>query len=96
MTKCIDNGWKDEEHEKIKTVRDDEVECHMEGFFDIKKRNKSTYEGDPKNITQIELFKTYVIQCGMYDGEQIDLFDLQKWFDDNREWINSLKQECET
>lgn len=39
-------------------------------------------------------FKTIGIICGCYEPGIINLFDLQKWFDDNREWINSLKKEC--
>lgn len=29
------------------------------------------------------------------EPESIDLFDLQKWFDDNREYIDGLKKELE-
>jgi hypothetical protein len=29
------------------------------------------------------------------DGEDMDLFELQEWFDRNREWINNLKETVE-
>lgn len=40
-------------------------------------------------------YKTFVLSCGSHDGEHIDLFELQEWFDKNREWINSLKEEVQ-
>ena len=40
--------------------------------------------------------QTYVIDAGCMDGEKIDLFDLQDWFDKNREWINELRKQEST
>lgn len=69
----------------------DDVKCYQEqGFtverfdgFDLKKHNDKQ---DP-------YFKTFAINCGLYDGEHIDLFDLQDWFDRNRDWVNGLRAE---
>lgn len=81
-----------EETGLIKNFGDEDARCYMEHGFSVTKYNRfvaDIYEAD-KNTDCWE--KTYVIDCGMYDGERIDLFDLQEWFDNNREWINSLKE----
>tara|TARA_R110000765_G_scaffold294204_1_gene389444 strand:+ start:589 stop:834 length:246 start_codon:yes stop_codon:yes gene_type:complete len=66
----------------------DTVSCYMDGGFAVEHYSTYNYHGD-----QSEEIATVVIQCGSYDGEYINLFELQEWFDDNREWINSLKTE---
>jgi len=83
--------WGDKERwQVVRKVERQEVKCYTEWSFDIVKYdaydcNKDKDE-DPYN-------KTFVLSCGMYDGESIDLFDLQDWFDKNREWINELRKE---
>lgn len=71
------------------------VRCYMEGGFSIDKFDRFVSEiyNKDKNLDCYE--KTIVLSCGVCDGENIDLFDLQKWFDNNREWIDSLRKECE-
>ncbi len=77
-----------------RTVRqvNNEVACYMERGFSIDRFDgyQLVEKGHPDPYK-----KTFVIQCGLHDGESIDLFDLQKWFDENRDWINELKKECE-
>ncbi len=78
-----------DEKERYKTVRQvkfDEVRSYMENEFEIK-----TFDG--YNFKNNNYDKTFVIRCGHCDGENIDLFDLQDWFDQNREWIDDLREE---
>lgn len=80
--------WSDKD--RYKTVRDithEEVKSYIEFGMRIVKH-------DAYDTTQSGSFrKTFVINCGMCDGESIDLFDLQDWFDKNREWIDGLREE---
>lgn len=39
--------------------------------------------------------KTFYFSVNGPDGEMMDLFELQKWFDDNRAWIDGLKKELD-
>lgn len=77
--------WK--EHDEVKGINDKEVRCYTEHGMGIK--CYSRYGRDENGTFRYE--KTYVIDAGYMDGEKIDLFDLQEWFDENREWINGLK-----
>ena len=88
-------GWPSEErYEVIKTVFGDEVSCYMDGRFGIKKWNKFHVEKYQKDREGDFESKTVVIDCGSTDGEQIDLFELQDWFDKNRAWINQLREKA--
>ena len=98
MTNIIDHGWADNPNEKIRTVSSPEVHSFLTGRFDVVRTNKHDLknEKDPQNLEHL-ISKTYALNFGSAcEGDLVDLFDLQKWFDDNREWINVLKEECET
>lgn len=76
-----------EKWEDCKVVKGIEgVRFYIERCSNIQCYSRYIFE---KNETRVE--KTYAIVAGYMDGEYIDLFDLQEWFDENREWINSLK-----
>lgn len=77
-----------------KDIHDDEVRCYMEHELFIKKFDRINLEKYDNDKLSDFYEKTYTLNCGRCDGEDIDLFDLQKWFDNNRKWINSLKKEC--
>lgn len=80
-----------EEHKVIKYFDNEDARCYMDGGFSVSTYNRfmsKIYNSDKKADCYE---KTYVINCGSYDGESIDIFDLQEWFDNNREWIDSLK-----
>lgn len=68
-----------------------EVACYMEHEFKVKKHNRFDCQKYENKEDPWE--KTFVIECGVCDGEYIDLFQLQEWFDKNREWIDGLKKE---
>lgn len=57
------------------------IRCHTRYIFEKDEKGRLISE-------TYQLEKTY----GYMDGESIDLFDLQEWFDKNREWINALKE----
>jgi len=83
--------WEDEDNKVVKNFFNEDARCYMEGGFSVTKYSRfinSIYQSDRESDCWE---KTYVIDCGACDGERIDLFDLQKWFDDNREWIDNLK-----
>lgn len=80
-------GWDDKErYEVMRQVKHDEVRSYIEFEFDVIKY-------DSYDSKKHEFFKAFVINCGVCDGEKIDLFDLQEWFDKNRTWIDMLRQE---
>ena len=72
----------------VRNVNHDEVKCYVEFGFDVIR-----YDGWNRVTKGCD--KTFVIRSGHCDGEAIDLFDLQKWFDENREWIDGLREEIE-
>jgi len=79
--------WDKRHHETLKTVWD--VKCYMDGMFHI-----LYFDGYNHEDSDDPYYKTFVLRCGTYDGEYIDLFQLQDWFDANREWINELRREA--
>ena len=80
-------GWDKENRCKIvRKVEHDTVRSYTEFEFNVMKF-------DGWNYKTADCDKTFVINCGYCDGENIDLFDLQDWFDENRDWINSLREE---
>lgn len=86
--------WSDKERCKVvRQVKHDEVKCYIEWEFNIIRREG--FDSEKYKRKEDPYSKTFVINCGMCDGEDIDLFDLQDWFDKNREWINSLREEID-
>lgn len=86
-------GWDKDNRYKVRlTVKNDVVRCYIDqGGFVV-----TTYDKfDRENYKALKdpYSKTFAIYTGSYDGEYIDLFDLQEWFDKNREWVNSLREE---
>ena len=78
--------WSDQErYEIVRHVKHDEVKCYTDWEFYIQRYD----EFDLKKHERKEdpYSRTY--------GENIDLFDLQEWFDKNRAWIDTLRQEVE-
>ena len=84
-------GWGEKLNKSVKTVTD--VKCYIEGGFDVTRHDKFDHELYKVDKDADFYSKTFVINCGQCDGEYIDLFELQEWFDRNREWINQLKKE---
>ncbi len=81
------SGWsKDKHYGVMRAISNKEVKSYIDCGMNVIR-----YDG--WNPQAKECFKTFAINCGSYDGENIDLFDLQDWFDKNREWINSLREE---
>jgi hypothetical protein len=83
--------WGAKGNEVVKTVTD--VTCHMEREFEIAKCDG--FDLKEHEAGRDPWYKTYVLSCGRHDGEQIDLFELQRWFDENRDWIDALKKRME-
>lgn len=83
-----------EKSRSVKGVGHAEVRCYMDNGFDVRTHQELDPQlyaaGDPEPWQRV----TYVLACSSYDGENINLFDLQAWFDRNRDWINELKKEC--
>lgn len=94
------SGWgrMSSEYKYVKPEHDSNVRCYIDGGFSVERYDgfvSANYEKCKLSGKYDDCYvKTFVISCGSYDGEHIDLFDMQKWFDDNRDWINSLKKEC--
>ncbi len=82
--------WDDKERSKVvREITHKEVGSYIEFGMHVTKY-------DAYDTTQADSCrKTFVISCGMCDGENIDLFDLQEWFDKNRTWIDTLRQEAQ-
>lgn len=87
-------NWGPEQYfQSVAGIGDPEVRCYINRGVSI-----SRYDGfnnEKYNAKEDPWFKTCIINCNGPDGEYIDLFDLQRWFDNNREMINNLKTECE-
>lgn len=83
------SGWDDDKRgQDMRAIPHEEVKSYIDYGMRVQR-----YDGyDP--ATQ-ECFKTFVISAGSYDGEYIDLFDLQEWFDKNRTWIDMLRQKVQ-
>lgn len=83
------SGWSEDKRcEDIRAIPHDEVKSYIDYGMSVIR-----YDGyDP---TTKKRFKTFAIRAGSYDGENIDLFDLQEWFDKNRTWIDTLRQEAQ-
>ncbi len=87
--------WNEEQrYKRIRTIKHDEVKAYMEWEFHIMRYDGFDPQKDERN-EEDPYNKTFVLSCGICDGESIDLFDLQDWFDKNREWINELRKEIE-
>ena len=84
-------SWTEKERQNITQVPNSEVRCYIDqNGFQVMPMD--AYNSDDHKAGVEDPFdKTFVLNCGTYDGENIDLFDLQSWFDKNREWIDSLK-----
>jgi hypothetical protein len=82
-------SWEEKQNEEL--LRVTEVECFIEREFFVRRHDKFSCEAYNRN--EDPWSKTIVIDCGYYDGEKIDLFQLQEWFDRNREWIDQLRRE---
>lgn len=84
------------EYDVVKRIDHEEVCFYIERSGLIRCYSKCKYDRDEKgNYINSRFEKTYVLDVGGMEGEHIDLFDLQKWFDNNREWIDSLKVKLE-
>ena len=77
----------------VRKVRHDEVKCYVEWEFDVARSHRHNSEKYKRGENPTE--RAFVLKCGVCDGEEIDLFELQDWFDENRDWINSLREEIE-
>lgn len=80
------------EYDVVKRIDHEEVRFYIERSGLIRCYSKVEYGRDENgNCINSRVEKTYILDVGAMDGEHIDLFDLQEWFDKNREWINSLR-----
>ena len=82
--------WQD--NKVVKSIEHKDVRCYIEHGCNVMSYSAYTKD-ETKDGCHYE--KTYVLSSGCCDGEHMDLFDLQKWFDENREWINGLKTSLE-
>lgn len=86
--------WKSEELNKVvKEVKTDEVKSYLAQMFSIMKWNNYDLEKYNKKEEDCNN-KTFVLSFGSsYEGDYIDLFQMQEWFDKNREWIDDLRKQ---
>lgn len=76
-------GWNNDDFmRRVRDIPYNEVKSYIDHGMTINRYN----DYDPKTR---KASKTFAICCGSYDGEHINLFDLQEWFDANRQWIEN-------
>ena len=89
-------SWTTEQlSEKIRDLTNEDFHCYMEFGCGIRRFNKFISKEYRKDEQTDCYEKTYALRSGVCDGEDMDLFELQEWFDRNREWINNLKETVE-
>lgn len=91
--RCI-YKWYDELHWQILVdelpicTTDKDFHCYMEHGTCISIEAKPVYNKDYSKYIKTDL--KLKIDCGSYDGERIDLIELHKYLDDNREKFNRI------
>lgn len=71
-------------------ITDKDFHCYMDHRACIGIEAKCIYNKDYSKYLKTDL--KLKIDCGSYDGERIDLIELHKYLDDNREKFNKINK----